>query len=182
MQERALEARWQGAVADVGDHRRVYRLTAERKGGVGHTRLDIAQAQLAPLADGVAIAVGQGAVVGACDRLAVLLQGDGIVGSGLDGDAHGALGETGAVVEDGALQPVFPAVGGVAGAVALVVAPQRRACGAFTGVPVAGGAGQALAVDEAAGLRLLAAGFEGEGDEGLALRIGLGHGGKGTDG
>ncbi|MNN24987.1 hypothetical protein D3C81_1384400 [compost metagenome] len=152
-------------------------MAADGEGGVGHPRLDVGQAHLAPLADRVAVAVGQGAVVRPGDRGPALFQGDGVVAGGLDGYTDGALGEARAVVEDGALHPVVTAVGVVAGAVALVVLPQRGARGALAGVPVAGAAGQALAVDEAAGLLLFAAAFEGDRHVVLALRVGLGHGG-----
>ncbi|MNH17534.1 hypothetical protein D3C79_772120 [compost metagenome] len=126
--------------------------------------------------------MGQGTVVRPGDCGAALLQSDGVVAGCLHGKTHGALGEAGAVVEDGALQPVVAAVAVVACAVAFVVLEQRRAGGAFAGVPVAGAAGQALAVDETFGLILLAGAFEAERDVVLALGVGLGHGGEGGDG
>ncbi|MNJ50766.1 hypothetical protein D3C77_460530 [compost metagenome] len=182
MNAHTLETRRQGTVADVGDDRCVHRLAPGGQGGVGHPRLDVGQAHLAPLADDIAVAVGQGPVVGAGDGSAPLFQGDGVVGGYFGGETDGAFGKARAVVEDGALDPVVTAVGVVAGAVALVVLPQRRAGGAFAGVPVAGRTGQALAFDKAAGLALGTGVLGTDRDEVLAGGLSLGHDGQACEG
>ncbi|MCY1182164.1 hypothetical protein D9M73_227100 [compost metagenome] len=74
------------------------------------------------------------------------------------------------------MHPVVTAVRVVEAAVTFAVLPQRRAGGAFAGIPVAGRAGQALAFDKAFGFTLGAGGFDADRNKVLAHGFGLGHG------
>ena len=97
---------------------------------------EVGQAQLAPLADCVAVAVGQGAVVWPCDVLGVAIQCYGVVRRYLGAETDGAFSEARLVVEDGALYPVDPARRFFAGTV-VVVSEAVIATLEFVGVPVA---------------------------------------------
>ena len=177
VQAHPLKAGRQCAVTDHVDGRAAEVLSAYGQRGVGDAGAEVGQAQLAPLADGVAVAVGQGAVVWPGDVLGVAIQGNGVVSRDLGAEAYGAFGEARLVVEDGALYPVDPARGGFTGAV-VVVAETVIATLELVGVPVAGSAAQGLVFDKALGLALSAAGFE----FGRHEFIGIGHRSDAADG
>jgi len=164
-------------VTDHIDGRAAEVLSADGQRGVGDARAEVGQAQLAPLADCIAVAVGQGAVVWPGDVLGVAVQCYGVVRRYLGAETDGAFGEARGVVEDGALHPVDPARGGLTGTV-VVVAEAVIATAKLVGVPVAGSAAQGLVFDKALGLALSAGGFQFGGHK----FIGIGHRRDAADG
>ncbi|MNT37308.1 hypothetical protein D3C72_1734410 [compost metagenome] len=157
-------------------------MAASGQGCIGNACLDVGQPHLAPLANDVAITVGQGAVVWPGDCRASLFQGNSVVGRNFSGEADGAFGKARTVIEDGALHPVIAAVSVMTSAIAFVVLPERRAGGTLAGVPVAGRAGKALALDKACGFALSTGALDGDRNNVLADGFGLGHDGQPCDG
>ncbi|MNI42471.1 hypothetical protein D3C73_967680 [compost metagenome] len=176
-----LEARRQRTVADGVDLRAAVALAADGQGAVGDACLDVGQAQLAPLVNGVAIGVGEGTVGTALDVFAAAIQRDGVVRRHFSAQAYGALGETRGVVEDGALDPVDPATTGLGHTVALIL-EGAAALLVFVGVPVAGRTAQGLTVDEAGGFALGVLFFHADRGERLALGFRVSRGGDAADG
>ncbi|MNO91670.1 hypothetical protein D3C76_832220 [compost metagenome] len=193
MEGHALEARRQCTVTDHVDHRAAEVHAAGGQGAVGDTRLDVGQAQFAPLALSVAAFFGQGTVVARAwtsarcatvvgrQVFAVLVQCDGVVRRHLSAEANGAFGEARVVLEDGALDPVDPAIGRGRNAVFLV-GELGAALQLFVGVPVARGAGDRLAFDKAGGFALGVLLVHGNRGESLALGFCVSRGGYAADG
>ena len=182
MQGYPLEAGRQGTVADHIDGRAAEVLSAHHQRGVGDTGLDVRQPELAPLANGIAVTVGQGAVVLAGDVIHIPVKGDCVVGRDLGAEANGALGEPRAVIKNGALHPVDTARCGFFDAV-IVVGEAAVIALEFVGVPVAGRAAQALPFDKAVGFALAAGtGFQLRGHKCLTYLFGIRHRRKAADG
>ncbi|MNO94095.1 hypothetical protein D3C76_857070 [compost metagenome] len=188
-----LEARRQRTVTDDVDHRAAEVLATGGQGGVGNTRLDVGQAQLAPLANGVAAFFGQGTVVARAwasarcaavvgrQVLAVLVQGDGVVGRHFSADTDSAFGEARVVLDDGALDPVDTTVSRGRDAVFLV-GEIGTTFQLFIGVPVTGRAADRLAFEETGGFALGAFFIHGHRGVRLALGFSVRRGGYAADG
>ena len=182
MQAHPLKAGGQRAVADHIDGRTAEVLSAHHQRRVGNTGLDVRQPELAPLANGIAVTVGQGAVVLTSNVIHIAIKGDRVVGRDLGAEANGALGEPRAVIQNGALHPVDTARRGFFDAV-VVVRETAFVALEFVGIPVAGGAAQALTFDETAGFALAAGtGFQFGGHKCLADVFGIRHRRKAADG
>ncbi|MOA07737.1 hypothetical protein D3C78_1274530 [compost metagenome] len=193
MQGHTLEAGRQGTVADDVDLRAAEVHAAGGQGSVGEACLDVGQAQLAPLALGVAAFFGQRTVVARAwtsarcatvvgrQVLAVAFQRDGVVGRQLSAEADGTLGEARVVLDDGALHPVDTTIS-VDRLTVFFVLELAPTLELFVGVPVTGTTVDLLAFDETGGLGLCIVGVHGDRVECLALRFGISGGRNAADG
>ncbi len=169
-----FKARRKCAVANVGQHRGVHRLTAGGQGRVGNARLDVGQAHLAPLPDRVAVVLGQRTVGAAHQVVFVTVQRNGVVYRHLRGKTDSALGEARAVVNDGALNPVDPARVAVDHNAVLFAGELAATAQQFVGVPVLGRTGQLRVLQKALGFALEVAGGQCGRNEFLTGRLCLG--------